>query len=159
MSSDVFPHARRAGLTIQPLGDELVLYDSTTDNAHVLNQSSTLVWQLADGKRSVETIAKLVAEELHSPPDEDLVWLALSQLSKAGLLQQSVAPPFRVTNMTRRDFLQKAARAAMVIPIVKTIRAPSYQQASSCTPKEFCSSDADCCFSATGFRCVVGECI
>ncbi|HZQ07327.1 MAG TPA: PqqD family peptide modification chaperone [Anaerolineae bacterium] len=156
MSYTSFPQARRNGLTIQPLGDEVLLYDSTNDKAHVLNQTSALVWELANGKRSVAVIAQRLAQERHTIPDEDLVWLALNQLSKAGLLQQSVAAPVRVTSMTRRDFLQKAALAAMVIPVVKTIQSPGYQQASSCVPKLPCSTDDDCCF---GLFCSVGNCV
>jgi hypothetical protein len=98
-----------------------------------LNPTSAVVWTLANGKRTVEQITQLAARELRAEPNAELVALALAQLSRANLIAQpaSFVPPMK---LTRREFLQKASVAAMIIPVVKTISAPATQQVASCIP-------------------------
>jgi len=88
----------------------------------------------------------MVARELHGEPNQDLIWLALQQLSKADLLEQPVFALPMSARLSRREFLQKAAYAAVIIPVVKTISAPGVQQSASCAqPGEPCLTTADCC--------------
>lgn len=149
MTGQFLPLARTEHLIVQLMDNEVILYDTATDKAHVLNATAALVWKLANGKRTVEQLTRLVARELHTQPDADLVWLALTQLSKANLLAQ---PAFAVplsAQVTRREFLQKAAMAAAVIPVVKTMSAPSVQQSASCAQiGGTCLTSNDCCFQA-----------
>lgn len=146
MSAPFLPRARRENLIVQNMGDEIVLYDTLTNQAHVLNPSAALVWKLSDGKHRVPQLAQFVARELHAQPDTALVELALKQLSLASLLEQSPASLPPTLKFTRREFIQKAALAAMVIPVVKTISAPGAQQASSCIPQGgSCQSSDECC--------------
>lgn len=145
MPSQFSPLARTDDLIVQALNDEMLLYDTRAERAHVLNKTSAAVWKLSDGRRTVPQLTKLVARELHAEPDADLVWLALAQLSKAGLLEQPAAVPLAAT-LTRREFLQKAAVAAMVIPVIKTISAPGPQNGVSCAEHgSFCITSDDCC--------------
>ncbi len=140
------PQARQDRLVIQPLGDELLLYDTSRDRAHVLNGTAAMVWRLADGHRTVEQIARRVAHETHGVPNTDLVWLALSQLARAGLIetQDPVLPA--TAKFTRREFLRQAALAAVVVPVVKTISVPSTQSAVSCVPAGgSCTVSGECC--------------
>lgn len=52
--------------------------------------------------------------------------------------------------LSRREFFQKAAYAAIIIPVVKTISAPGAQQSSSCVQPGFaCTSSPECCFQNT----------
>lgn len=155
MQTQFSPLARTNDLIVQPLDDEIVLYDTRTEQAHVLNKTSAAVWKLADGRRTVPQLTQLVSRELHAEPDADLVRLALAQLSKAGLLEQPAALPFAAA-LTRREFLQKAAVAAMVIPVVKTISAPGPQNGVSCGDQgSFCITSKDCC----GFcECFLAQC-
>jgi hypothetical protein len=49
----------RAGLTVVPVHDELVLYDRTGDGTlHRLDPRAALVWQLLDGTATVRTSAR-----------------------------------------------------------------------------------------------------
>lgn len=156
MPGQFLPQARTAQLIVQPLDKEVLLFDSVTDKAHVLNETSALVWKLANGKRTVEQITQLAARELHTQPDTDLIWLALTQLSKANLLEQPAFAVPLTAQVTRREFLQKAAMAAAVIPVVKTISAPGAQQSASCKPvSSSCMSTAECC---PPDGCVAGVC-
>lgn len=153
MKTQFMPEARREYLIVQKVDDEILLYDTANDQAHILNPTSARVWNLANGQRTVSNIALLVARELHTQPQPELIWLALEQLSKAGLLQQRALPTMLTTKMTRREFLQKASLAAMAIPMVKTISAPTPQRAVSCAqPTDPCQVDGDCCTPAVCFQ-------
>jgi hypothetical protein len=107
------------------------------------------VWKFCNGKRTVEQLAQQVARETKTEANEDLVWLALRQLSRANLLEQP-SPALPLTaQLTRREFLQRAAFAAVVIPVVKTISAPAAQQVASCLPNGSpCTADFQCCTGA-----------
>lgn len=151
------PLARTDDLVVQTMNDEILLYDTQTNQAHVLNQTAAVVWKLANGKRTVDQITQLVAQELRGEPNQELVWLALAQLSKAGLLDQPISAIPPAARLTRRQFIQQAAFAAVLIPVVKTISAPTAQQSASCgSLGDFCNSSNDCCFDAP---CVQNECV
>jgi len=88
------PRARRDGLVIQELPDEVLVYDRERDKAHCLNQTAALVWKYCDGKTTVPTMARWLERDLNADTvDEKIVWYALGQLSKDHLLEESVAPP------------------------------------------------------------------
>ncbi len=156
MPSQFLPQARTAHLIVQTLDDEILLFDSVADRAHVLNQTSAVVWKLANGKRTVEQLSQLTARELHAQPDTDLIWLALTQLSKANLLEQPATVVPLTAQLNRREFLQKAAMAAVIIPTVKTVSGPTVQQSVSCVqPGGSCQTTGDCC---TPDLCIDNSC-
>ena len=160
MHSATLPYARRDNLIVEKVDDEVLLYDLQNEKAHVLNPTAALVWKLADGNRTIADLAHAVALETQSPSDEDLVWLALSQLSRAGLLQASATPTPTIPRMNRREFLQKATYAAVLIPVVKTIQAPGPSTPVSCLGLGAkCDTDGQCCsdFCFSGI-CIPGDC-
>ena len=69
------PRVRRAGLIVRELPEEVVVYDRERHQAHCLNPAAALVFQLADGHRSVTQLASLVRETLGVPADEGWVHL------------------------------------------------------------------------------------
>ena len=83
------PRARRADLLVQDAQNELVIYDTKTDKAYVLNPSAAAVWRACNGKRSVQEIAHYLNQT--SPTDEQSVYYALSQLDD--LLEQPADSP------------------------------------------------------------------
>jgi hypothetical protein len=40
-----------------PLDDDLVLYDASTGEAHILNRTGAFVWKLCDGSHSIRQLA------------------------------------------------------------------------------------------------------
>jgi hypothetical protein len=67
------PSARplpRPDLTTAELDGETVVYDPSNGQVHQLNATATLVWSLCDGERSVDDLARLVAESYAIPLDE-----------------------------------------------------------------------------------------
>lgn len=112
-----FPKARSKGLTVEEVGDELLVYDAAMNRAHSLNQGSATVWRLCNGTRSIEDLNAAAAEALGVEPDMAMVRRAISQLDHAGLLE---AEP--VDN--RRALLSRLGWAA-VAPIVASIAIPA----------------------------------
>lgn len=154
------PRARKDGLTVEHIEHDLLIYDNVNDQAHSLNRTAALVWKYSDGKRSPDEIARLVGKELGTPITEATVEYALAQLDKSGLLATNeTSTPW--TNLTRREFMRAATTAAIVVPVVKTIRLPGSPQAASCSEEGGpCDPALDqccgtlCCFELVGsFAC------
>lgn len=103
--------------------DGLAIYDETSDHGHLLNLTAATVYKLADGTRSIDTLAEQVAARTGLPADQDVVLLALDELDQAGLLEtdDTVVPH---ATIHRRRFLAKVglvAGAAALVPLVSTI--------------------------------------
>ena len=47
------PTARRTGVLTEDVGDEVVVFDRETGNAHRLNRAATFVWRRCDGRTPV----------------------------------------------------------------------------------------------------------
>jgi hypothetical protein len=50
------------GLDVNETDDGLVIYQESTDRVHHLNPTAAVVFELCDGTRSADDIARLVAE-------------------------------------------------------------------------------------------------
>lgn len=116
------PVARHIDVVSEEVGNELVLYDCRTHRAHTLNPTAALVWRHATGHNTVQDVTALVARELQTSPDSDLVIAALRSLSDAGLVDCD-AP-----GVTRRDALK---RSAYLMPFVLSVTAPTPAEAQS----------------------------
>ena len=141
------PVARKEGLVIQELPDEVLVYDLDRDKAHCLNKSAALVWKRCDGRMTTASIAQSVATELQTPVDEKVVWLALDQLGRNDLLEQQPVPPPMLAGLNRREMVRVLGIAAAVtVPLVTSILAPTPANAASCIPSnQPCSSPPTCC--------------
>jgi hypothetical protein len=140
MNNPQCPIARKNGLVVQDVPNEVLVYDTETNKAHCLNQTAALVWRSCDGKNDIATIADIVAAQTGSKVSEDLVWLAIDQLNENELLEAEVAPKFN--GHSRRDAIKKIGLASMIaLPIVASLVAPQSALAStSCT----CVTITDC---------------
>jgi hypothetical protein len=141
------PLRREDELVIRELSEETVVYDRQRDKAHCLNRTAALVWRHCDGQTSVAELAKLLHEELGVRADEQLVWHALVRLDKARLLTERLHPAKAGARLSRRDLVRLGV-AAVAIPVVMTILAPTAQAGASC-----------CGFSCPCFCTVCPNCI
>ena len=57
------PRARKQGLLIERLPDEVLVYDLDRKKAHCLNGSAALIWNHCDGKTSVEGISRILQQQ------------------------------------------------------------------------------------------------
>lgn len=141
------PRARAAGLVVRELADEVLVYDLESHKAVCLNKTAALVWRSCDGQKSVRRIARDVAALTGEAVPEELVWLALEQLGRDRLLDARVSRPASFAGMTRRELIRRLGLAAAIaLPVVTSIVAPTPAQAASCLPTgAACTVSAQCC--------------
>ena len=131
--ADFRPAVRRDGFRTESLLDELLVYDLDRKKAHCLNGTAAVVYELADGSRSVAEIARTLAERTGVPADEGLVWFGLEQLRHQGLLHAG-APLSPAPGSTRRELMTRLGLAAAVLPAVLSISLPRPASAQLVSP-------------------------
>jgi hypothetical protein len=149
---------RKQGLVVDDLPDEVLVYDLERDQAHCLNRTAALVWRCCDGETGASEIARRLNAELDAPFNEELVWLALEQLEKQHLLDHSFSMPAQFTRLSRRQMIRNLGLAAAVaVPVVTSIVAPTAVQAATCqqsgnpcVPGKLCCSPLGCNPGAPG---------
>ena len=143
----LIPAARRLGLVVQELSGEVLVYDRERNKAHCLNSTAARVWEYCDGATSVAQIARAIEREINAPVDEDVIWLGVEQLSKTHLLQEGAKLPEHKSGLSRREVMKRIGLAAAVaLPVVTSIIAPSAAQAANCLPSgSACTASAQCC--------------
>lgn len=94
---------------------------------------------------------------LHPTIDEGLVWLALGELRRSQLLEEAAdktrnenqwpRPSMGIASMSRREAVRRIGfGAAIALPIVVSITAPTPAQAGTCKhANDTCSANAECC--------------
>jgi hypothetical protein len=132
------PRSRNENLVIRELDDETLVYDMERDEAHCLNQTAALVWEQCDGKTTAAQAARSLQSKLDAPVDADLVWLAVKQLQRFHLVESNGKSP----SVSRRDLVLKYAPAALALPMILSITAPTPGGAASCGQP--CSTAANC---------------
>ena len=146
-NEQVMPEARRDGLVVQELSGEVLVYDRDCNKAHCLNSTAALVWQYCDGKTPVSQIARAIEEEISTTVDEDIVWLGVEQLNKKNLLVERAALPGYKSGLSRREVIKRIGLAAAVaLPVVTSIIAPTAANAANCIPSgQACTTSGQCC--------------
>ncbi len=155
--NQTLPRARASELIVKELPDEVLVYDLQRQKAHCLNQTSALVWKRCDGRTTVKEMARALENEFATPVGEDVVWLALTQLHRLHLLQETNAP-FAAMKVTRRDLLGKYLPAALALPLILSIPAPTAAQAAS-NPCAAPNNRPNGCPCTIGPDCQSGCCI
>lgn len=159
MDNSQSPTARLDGLVIQEMPDELLVYDLETNKAHCLNQTAAFVWKACDGKNSALDIKLKLEDEFKTAVPEEMVWLAIDQLSKDSLLEKKVET--KISGLSRREVIKKIGFASMVaLPVVAMLSFPQSILAVTCpaslvgTQAPGCAPGELCCPSAGGTACV-----
>jgi hypothetical protein len=150
------PLARRNGLVVKTVGDEVLVYDLERARAHSLDALAAAIWRQCDGRRPVAALAAAVRAETGAPVTAAAVEYGLAALGRARLL----AGERPVPGPTRRQVLARIGTAA-AIPLVLSITAPTAAQAQSqpepptptcATPGQICGSTAGC---GAGCTCII----
>ncbi len=142
----LMPHPRRrtSDLLLQHTGDDLVVFDQQRNLSHSLNRTAALVFEHADGTRSIADLVAVLQAELNETADEDLVMMTLAKLRRARLLEEAVADrSAEALRASRRRFVRKiglVGSLTLLLPAVETIVAPRSAMAQS---GPSCDSDSD----------------
>jgi len=131
IAQPLHPKSRQAGLLIDHVGDETIVYDEERQQAHSLNRAASIVWEGSDGRRSIGELAALLGETLHIEANDSVVEYALDELARVHLLENG---PDGGEQVSRRDALRRlsfAGAAAVALPVVLSLAAPTPAMAAS----------------------------
>ncbi len=142
MNNSQIPVARKQGLVVQEMPEEVLIYDLDANKAHCLNDTAAFVWKSCNGLNSIENIAKMMEKEFGEKVDEAMVWLAIDQLSKGNLLEAKVVSEF--SGMARRDVIKRIGlAAAFAFPVVAMLGFPNQALAATCLAST-CGTQGSC---------------
>ncbi len=171
----LMPRARQDELVVEEVQDETLVYDLKHHKARCLNRTAALVWRRCDGQTSVADVAALLEEQLATPTDEVVVWMALDRLGRAHLLSEPVTLPADRAQYSRREVLRTLRRVAgisLLLPVIESIVAPraataTYHcvtlaacQATSqpCSGLPICGDPGRCCKAQGPSNCARRNC-
>ena len=125
------PRSIQPRVSTQRVGSETLVYDPGRHMAFCLNRSSSVVWSLANGERTVAEIGRAASLELGTSASEEFVFFALDRLRADGLIEPApTAAPRPV--ISRRTMLRRlGAGSTLLLPVVAAIVAPTAAQAYS----------------------------
>lgn len=119
------PQGRVEGLVSEPVGGELVVYDTASNTAHSLAAEAAAVWERCDGTRSCAQIARELGME------NDLVDRVVEGFERLGLLQQ----PFKaLPRYSRREAGAMLGKAVLLAPLIYSAAIPASAAAASPAP-------------------------
>lgn len=153
------PVARKSDLVVQQIMDEVLIYDLKIHKAFHLNETSTLVWHLSDGNNSADEISKAISTKFNALANEDLVWLAIDQLKKQNLLDNSSELESKFDGLSRREVIKRAGAGLMIaLPVVATLAAPTIANAASLVCTGQTGKDPAGCPCNGGGNCISKTC-
>lgn len=140
------PATRSDGLLVEQVGRDIVVYDTTSNEAHCLKGLAAVVFRHADSHPSAADLAKTAAAEIAEPVTEAQVADAVAQLSERGLMQ---TPLVVRDGLSRRELVRRSAfigTAAFATPLITSIVAPTAAMAASGVPTGCtgCGQNKDC---------------
>jgi len=81
----------KPGLEKSEMGDETLLYNSENDKVSMLNKTAAAVWELCDGRHTIEEIAAEITQRLDPPEGRDVksdVEAAIEKFREDGILSE-----------------------------------------------------------------------
>ncbi len=143
---EVLPN-RTAGLIVEDIEDETIVYDPKVDRMHSLNPTAAFIFRLCDGATHVDHAARRLAKRVGGRTDARLVDLALQRLSRARLIEPSRGRPLAV--VSRREVAKAlgfTGALSALLPVVISVVAPTAASAQTCRPfGGCCNAGGDCC--------------
>jgi hypothetical protein len=165
-SRKIVPPARSEDLLVELVGEETVIYDLTSKEAHCLKPLAGLVFAAADGRATHDELAERATKELGHPVSGAEVGEAIEQLTDRSLLDVPLAIR---DGLSRRQVMRRTAfagAAAFAAPLITSIVAPTAAMAASGIPTGCtgCGKNSDClsnhcCQSNAGKQCRQSCCV
>jgi Coenzyme PQQ synthesis protein D (PqqD) len=161
MSNKTIIKARTSNIAVQEAAGETLIYDNEAQQAYCLNETASYIWKNCDGFKSVSDISKLVSKKFDVAYNEDFVWLAIDQLKKDSLLDNSIEVTSRFDGMSRREIIKKVGLAVAVFPIVASMSLKAQTSPSATCNNAPCSNAAACIAGNPGVVCAcpAGRCV
>jgi len=138
MEGQEAPRGIRQDISTPQIGSEILVYDRRRHKAFCLNQSSSVIWSLANGEHTIGEIRAAASLQLKYPVSEEFVLFAIEELRREGLIEQD-ATSEPAPAISRRAMMQRIGiGGALLLPAIAAIVAPTAAQAYGgcvdCTP-------------------------
>jgi hypothetical protein len=138
MKNDEAPRGLRRYISVQQVGVETLVYDELRHKAFCLNESSSVIWRLADGEHTIAQIRAAAWLQLGSEVSDEFVMFALEELRRDGLIEPASVAEVEPA-LSRRAMLQKLGiSGALLLPMIAAVMAPpaalAYNGCVDCTP-------------------------
>lgn len=127
----MYPTARRSHTIAQQLDEEMMVFDSTSDQFHLLNPLAAFVFRHADGETAPGDLLRLARERFGTQLRLADVEVALDELQNADLIEPSEGRSAPRSTVSRRDAARRMAALALSVPLVTSILAPEPAMAAS----------------------------
>lgn len=115
---------------VQQFENEMVVYDQNNHKVYHLNEAAAAAWELCEDCDSISELTQQLSRKTGLPADEQVARLALSELREAKLIEGSLDD--RVEHViSRRQLTQSLGRAAIALPAVAAMVAPTAAMAQS----------------------------
>ena len=115
---------------VQEFDNEVVVYDQNNHKVYHLNAAAAAAWELCEDCDSISELTQQLAGKTGLPADDQVTRLALSELREAKLIEGSLDD--RVEHViSRRQLTQSLGRAAIALPAVAAMVAPTAAMAQS----------------------------
>ncbi len=118
---------RNTTVLTEAVGDGLGVFDPGRQQSYLLNATSALVFQHADGQTSPRQLTERLRQKFNVPAGqaEQLLWSALDELQKSGLVHNvSTTTQAPQPLLSRRQLLGRMAAAGLslaLLPLVKPV--------------------------------------
>lgn len=146
LENSIKPIARTENIITQYAKNEILIYDLVINKAYCLNLTAAFIWQRCDGLKEVTEIAADLAFKYKQPMNENIVWLALSELEKNNLMATMLPNP--LSGVNRRQVVRQIGLATMIgLPLVSSIIAPNAVEAASAVT---CTNLLNTCIRGVG---------
>jgi hypothetical protein len=136
----------RTGLLRHQLLDQVLVYDTEKDKLHLLDGTTATVAELLEKGATAQSIIARLEEQQRTDGGSELLTLALDELAKAELTDGGANALLLVSEVTRREMLQKFAAigAAVLIPAVISFTPSTAYALSSVACGAACVTSSQC---------------
>jgi hypothetical protein len=123
---NTLPKARTENIVVQNLRDEVLIYDTITNQAFCLNETSSKVFNHCDGATSFEELKRKYRFT------DELIYLAIDELKAKNLLDSAANYETPFAGMNRREVIRQVGFATMIaLPFISSMIAPTAANAGS----------------------------
>lgn len=158
----------RPGLLRHSLDEQVLVYDTSKDQVHLLDPTTAIVLELLEqGGWTREGITVEIADRTGVPRNPAFLSLAIEELRRTGLLDETTEKVVAMGELTRRDVVKGLAMsgaAAVLLPAIATVTATrgmaqtigTTASCGACTVDNDCAPPNTCISGTGGNRCSGG---
>jgi len=114
---------RNTTVVTEVVGDGLGIFDPQSQQSYMLNATSALVFQHADGQTTPQQLTDLLRQKFNvsSSQADKLTWLALDELQNAKLVQGVSTTPAPRSLLSRRQMLSSMAAVGLSLALAPMV--------------------------------------